>query len=209
MPDKKYELIHREALFQGYYRVERFHIRQKLDDGSWSDVFSREVFDANKFAATVLLFDPQQDKVVMIEEFRVGPMSKGDEPFLLEVVAGTVDPGETSETTARREALEEAGCEVSDLQKIFSYYPCPGCVGEYVDVFIGRTRAPASGGIFGLVHEGEHIQVHVLDAMKAISFLYTGKLRDAATIISMQWFALHHTELRSRWLVTDSSGGII
>ena len=209
MADKKYDLIHREALFQGYYRVDRFHIRQQLDDGSWSNVFSREVFDANKYAATVLLFDPQHDKVVMIEEFRAGPMSKGDEPFMIQVVAGTVDPGETSEAAAKREAIEEAGCEVTALQKLYSYYPCPGCVGEHVDVFVGRTVAPAEGTIAGLAHEGEHIRVLVMDAMQAISLLYSGKLRDAATLITMQWFALHHTELRSRWLVSEASGAII
>lgn len=209
MADKKYDLIHREALFQGYYRVDRFHIRQKLEDGSWSDVFSREVFDGNKNAAVVLLFDPQHDKVVMIEQFRPGPMSKGDEPFMIEAVAGVIDPGETPETTARREAMEEAGCEVTDLQKVFSYYPCPGCLGEHVTIFVGRTKAPEHGSIHGLAHEGEHIKVLVLDAMKAISLLYEGKLRDAASIISMQWFALHHTELRSRWLVSGASGMII
>jgi len=209
MADKKYDLIHREALFQGYYRVDRFHIRQRLDDGSWSEVFSREVFDANKHAATVLLFDPQHDKVVMIEEFRAGPMSKGHEPFMIQVVAGAVDPGETSETAARREAMEEAGCEVTDLQKLHTYYPCPGCVGEHVDVFVGRTIAPVEPRTGGLAHEGEHIRVLVMDAMQAISLLYAGKLRDAATLITMQWFALHHTELRSRWLVSEASGAII
>lgn len=209
MADKKYDLIHREALFQGYYRVDRFHIRQQFDDGTWSNVFSREVFDGNKNAAVVLLFDPQHDKVVMINQFRPGPMSKGDEPFMTECVAGVIDPGETAETTARREAMEESGCEVTDLQKVFAYYPSPGCMGEHVTVFVGRTKAPEEGGIHGLAHEGEHIRVLVMDAMKAISLLYEGKLRDAASIIAMQWFALHHTELRSRWLVSDASGMII
>ncbi|MGE4351805.1 MAG: NUDIX domain-containing protein [Bdellovibrionales bacterium] len=211
MADKKYDLIHREALYQGYYRVDRFYIRQQLEDGSWSDVFSREVFDGNKNAAVVLLFDPQQDRVVMIEEFRPGPMSKGDDPFMIQAVAGVINSGETAEETARREAVEEAGCEVTDLQKIIAYYPCPGCVGEHITIFVGRTKAPApeEAGIKGLPEEGEIIKVLVLDAMKAISLLYEGKLRDAASIIAMQWFSLHHTELRSRWLVSDASGAII
>ncbi|MDD3183020.1 MAG: NUDIX domain-containing protein [Alphaproteobacteria bacterium] len=209
MADKKYDLIHREALFQGYYRVDRFHIRQQFDDGTWSDVFSREVFDGNKDVVVLLLFDPQQDKVVMIEQFRPGPMSKGDDPFMTECVAGVIDLGETPEITARREAREESGCEVTDLQKVFSYYTSPGCLGEHVTAFVGRTKAPEEGGICGLAEEGEHIHVLVMDAMKAISLLYEGKLRDAGSIIAMQWFALHHTELRSRWLVGEASGAII
>ena len=209
MTDKKYEIIHREALFQGYYRVDRFHIRQRLDSGAWSDVFSREVFEGNKNAAVILLFDPQKDKVVLIEEFRAGPMSKGDEPFLIQTVAGVIDSGETAEATARREAMEEAGCEVTEIRKIFDYYPSPGCLGEHATLFVGRIKAPETGSVRGLPEEGEFTRVLVMDAMKAISLLYEGKLHDAATLIAMQWFALNHTDLRSRWLVSDASGAII
>lgn len=209
MSKKKYEILHRDSLFQGYFRVDRFHVRQELYAGGWSDVFSREVFDGGKVAAVVLLFDPHQDKVILIEEFRPGPMAKGDDPFLIECVAGCVNPGETHEQTARREALEEAGCEVQELQRIFAYYPSPGCMSEHTTLFVGRTKAPQDGILCGLSHEGEDIRVVVLDAMQAISLLYTGRLRDASSIIAMQWFALNHTELRSRWLVSDASGVII
>ncbi len=209
MADKKYDILHREALFQGYFRVDRFHIRQELYAGGWSDVFTREVFDGGRHAAVVLLFDPHQDKVVLIEEFRAGPMAKGDDPYLIQCVAGMVGPGETHEQTARRESIEEAGCEVTDLQKIFAYYPAPGSVSEHTVLYAGRTRAPESGGFHGLAHEGEDIKVIVVDAAQAINMLYTGKYRDASTLIAMQWFALHHTDLRSRWLVSDASGALI
>ncbi len=209
MSDKKYEIIHREALFQGYFRVDRFHLRQELYAGGWSDVFSREVFEGARNAAAVLLFDPHQDKVILIEEFRAGPMAKGDNPFLIEVVAGVIGADETPEVTARREALEEAGCEVTDLQKIASYYPSPGSVSEYTTLFVGRAKAPEDGSIYGLAHEGEDIKVVVLEAVQAINLLYSGKLRDASSVIAMQWFALHHTDLRSRWLVSDTSTMII
>lgn len=209
MADKKVELIHREALFQGYFRVDRFHVRQELYAGGWGHVFSREVFDGGKNAVAVLLFDPQHDKVVMIEQFRAGPLARGEPPFLTELVAGMADPGELPETTARREAVEEAGCEVQELQKIFSYYPSPGCMSEFTTIYVGRCTAPEDGAIHGLAHEGEDILVRVMDAAQAINLLYMGKLRDAAAIIAMQWFALHHTELRSRWLLSNSSTPII
>ena len=209
MAKKKFEIIHREALFQGYFRVDRFHLRQELYAGGWSDVFSREVFDGTRNAAAVLLFDPQHDKVVMIEEFRAGPMARGDDPYLLEIVAGVVGLDETPEQTARRESLEEAGCTVTDLQKVFAYYPSPGCISEQTTVFVGRTTAPVDGAIHGLKAEGEDIKVIVMDAMQAISLLYEGKLHDAHSIVAMQWFALHHTDLRSRWLVSDASTMII
>lgn len=209
MADKKFELLHSEALFQGWYRVDRFHVRVQMPDGGWSKPFSREIFDGNKEVMSVLLFDPKEDKVVMVEQFRAAPMSLGDDPYMIENVAGVIDPGETAEAAARREAMEEAGCDVTELQKISAYYPSPGCMAEHITVFVGRTKAPADGIILGLAEEGEYTRVHVMDAMKAISLLYTGKLRDAASIIAMQWFSLHHTDLRSRWLVSDTSGAII
>ncbi len=209
MADKKFEIVAREALFQGYFRMDRFHIRHEKFDGGWTDVFTREVLDRGRRAVGVLLFDPQHDKIVLIEEFRAAPMAKGEDPWMLELVAGIVEPGEKRETTARREALEEAGCDVAELHKIIEYYSSPGCTSEHATLYIGRTNAPEDGAVFGLPQESEDIRVHVLDATQAIGYLYSGKIRDAATIIAMQWFALRHTELRSRWLVSDASTPII
>lgn len=206
---KDYEIVHKEALFQGYFRIDRYHLRQELYEGGWSDVFMREVLDTGKQASFVLLFDPNEDKVVMIEEFRSGPMAYGESPYLLQCVAGIVNSGETFEETARREAVEEAGCEVFELQKIHSYYPSPGCQSQKNTLFVGRTKAPEDGSIHGLVEEGENIRVCVMDAAEAISKLYDGTYIDAASIIAMQWFALHRTDLRSRWLVSDASTPII
>lgn len=206
---KTYNIIKRESLFQGYFRVDRFTVRHERHDGGWSDVFTREVFDRGRKAAGVLLFDPQQDKVVLIEQFRAGPMAKEDYPWMYELVAGIVEAGESNESTARREAIEEAGCEVQELQQIASYYPSPGCLSEFTTIFVGRTQAPQDGIIKGVVGENEDIRVHVMSAHQAISLLIANKLRDSATIIAMQWFTMHHTELRSRWLVSDASTPII
>lgn len=207
--NKKYEIIERESLFQGYFRLDRFHVKHEMHAGGWTNTFTREVLDRGAKVVGVLLFDPQHDKIIMIEQFRAAVMSKNDDPWMLELVAGVVDSGETPEAAARREAMEEAGCEVTELQKLFTYYPSPGAMSEQLVLFIGRTSAPPDGSIFGVKEENEDIKVHVMEAAKAISYLYTGKLRDAASIIAMQWFAIQHTGLRSRWLVSDASTPII
>lgn len=208
MADRKYEVTHREALFQGYFRVDRFHVRHERFAGDWTPVFTREVFERGR-AAGVLLFDPHQDKVVMVEQFRAGVMAKDEYPWLMELVAGIIEPGESRESTALRECVEEAACVVTELQPILSYYASPGCMAEYTSLYVGRTVAPKQGGLQGVQRENEDIRVHVMDAAQAISLLYANKLRDAASIIAMQWFAMHHTELRSRWLMSDTSTPLI
>jgi ADP-ribose pyrophosphatase len=128
---------------------------------------------------------------------------------MIETVMGMVDANETPEQTARREALEEAGCEIAELHPIGNYYSSPGGTSEKINLFIGRTTAPEDGGLHGLASEHEDIRVHVMDAAKAIGLIYEGKIRDAQTMVALQWFAMHHTELRSRWLVSDVGTPII
>jgi len=209
MSNKKFEILTRETLFQGYFRVDRFKLRHERFEGGWSDAFTREVFDRGGRAAAVLPYDPKTDKLVLIEQFRSGVMAAGEYPWITEVVAGIIDGNEAPEDTARREAMEEAGCQISELQKIANYFSSPGCLTETITLFAGRTTAPENGQLHGVSHEQEDIRVIVLDAAQAISLLYGNKIRDALTLIALQWFAMHHTELRSRWLVSDVGTPII
>lgn len=210
MPDeKKYDIINRETLFQGYFRVDRFQVQHTRFDGTWSRPFTREVFNIGRIVSGILLYDPQQDKVVLVEQFRTGPVTHSDQPWLTEIVLGMVDADETPEQAARREAMEEAGCEVIDMQPIAHYYPSPGSTSDHVHLYVGRTVAPEHGRIGGLADENEDIKVHVLDATTAIGMIFGNKIRDAQTLIAMQWFAMHRTELRSRWLVSDVGTPII
>lgn len=209
MSDKKYDILLREVLFQGYFRVERLHVQHDRFDGTKSPVYTREVFHRSAHVSGVLLFDPQHDKVVLVEQFRAAPAAAGMDPWLTEIVLGMVDANETPEKAARREAMEEAGCEVTDLLPIASYFSSPGGTSEYIHLFAGRINAPAEGGVFGLAAENEDIRVHILDAARAISLLYANKIHDAQTLVALQWFATHHTDLRSRWLVSDVGTPII
>jgi len=209
MPDKKYEIAHRETLFQGYFRIDRFRLRHERFQGDWSDFFTREVFQQSGRFAAVLPYDPKSDKVMLIEQFRAGVLAGGEYPWITEAVAGLIDGGETPEQAARREAREEAGCAIFELQKIADYFSSPGCTAEHITLFAGRTVAPPDGAIHGVPHEHENIRVRALDAAQAISLLYAGKIRDGLTLIALQWFAMHHTDLRSRWMVSDVGTPII
>ncbi len=209
MSDEKYDILLNEVLFQGYFRVNRLHLQHETFKGDSSPVFTREVFHRSAHVSGVLLFDPQHDKVVFVEQFRAGPASIGKNPWLVEIVLGMVDANETPEQAARREVLEETGCEVLDLHPIYNCFSSPGGTSEYIHLFAGRIKAPAKGGVHGLDAEHEYIRVHVLDAARAISMLYSNQFQDSQTVIAMQWFATHHTDLRSRWLVSDVGTPII
>ncbi len=205
----KHEILNRESLFQGYFRVDRYRLRYEKFEGGWTVPHTREVFHRSKQVAGVLPFDPRSDKVVLIEQFRAGPMALGENPWMMELPMGMVDVNESPEQAAQREALEEAGCTVTELQPISKFFSSPGGTTEQILLFAGKTEAPADGTIFGLENEHENIRVHVMDAARAIGMMYSGKIRDAQTMVALQWFTMHHTELRSRWLISDVGSPLI
>jgi ADP-ribose pyrophosphatase len=209
MSDKKYTIETRETLFQGYFRVDRFRVRHEKFDGSPSGLFTREIFARSTGVAGALLFDPQHDKVVLVEQFRAGPLAAGEDPWMTEIVLGMIDGGENPEQAARREACEETGCEVAELYPIASFFSSPGGTSERVTLFAGRVTAPEDGAIHGVAGENEDIRVRVFEAHRAISLIHGDKIRDSQTLVALQWFAMHHTELRSRWLVSEVGTPII
>jgi ADP-ribose pyrophosphatase len=144
----------------------------------------------------VLLYDPTRDAVVLVEQFRAGALTKTDAPWLLELVAGIVEPGESAEDVARRESVEEAGIELGELIPITGYLPSPGGCDEWIELFCALVDAPESGGVFGLDEEGEDIKVHVIPAIEAFALVQQRVVNNAAAIIALQWLQLNHDRLK-------------
>lgn len=189
----------REPLLDGFIRIDRLHLRHKLFAGGWSDVLQREVMLRGSVAA-VLPYDPLRDQVVLIEQFRVGPFAAEDpEPWLTEIVAGMVEPGESAAAMARRETLEETGGTVARLEKIMEFYSSPGGSSQCVALFCAEVSAAAAGGIHGLAEEGEDIRVFTKSSDEALAMVQSGAIRNAITIIGLQWLALNRDALRRRW----------
>lgn len=189
------ELVAREPLYTGFFRLERYRVRHRLFAGGWTETFSREVFVRHE-AAVVLLFDPARDVVVMIEQFRAPALGKVANPWLLELVAGLIDKGsETPADVARREAVEEAGCDILALLPIASYLPSPGGSDEFVHLFLGIVDSDGVGGIHGLPDEHEDIRVHLVALAQARVLLEGGKLNNAATLIALQWLLLNRARI--------------
>jgi ADP-ribose pyrophosphatase len=136
---------------------------------------------------------------VLIEQFRIGALAAGREPWIIETVAGIIEAGESPEAVARREAEEEAGCAILDLQWIGECLVSPGGASETVTLFLGRVDSDGLGGIHGMDDENEDIKVHVVAFAEALRWVEAGRIGNASTILLLQWLALHGDEMQTRW----------
>src|SRR5512139_3513874 len=119
------EILEQRVTHQDFFRMEKFRLRHRLFSGELSQPISRELFVCGH-AAALLLYDPQRDEVVLLEQFRIVALNGPGGPWLVEIVAGVIDRDESPEQVARREALEEAGCEVQQIAFICEYLVSPG-----------------------------------------------------------------------------------
>jgi ADP-ribose pyrophosphatase len=198
LSDEKAELVERVVAFQGYFRIGRYSFRHSLYQGGQSPVIVREVFERGH-AAAVLPYDPLRDEVVLIRQFRAGSYVAGRHPWCWETVAGIIEEGETPEQVVRREAVEEASLEISDLIPIHNLIASPGACSETCTLFLGRVDAATAGGVFGLESEGENILVKTVPFAEARNMLDRGDIDNATALIALQWLALHRDEIRDRW----------
>ncbi|EHH3657186.1 ADP-ribose diphosphatase [Vibrio parahaemolyticus] len=191
------EIISKESVFEGFFKMVKYRFKHKLFAGGWSDVVEREMFERGH-AAAMLPYDPKTDQVVIIEQIRIGALEH-EHPWQLEIVAGMIDRDESAEEVIRREAEEEAGITVGRVASVTSYYPSSGGCSEKLDVFVGEVDASKAHGIHGLDYEDEDIRVHVLSREQAYQWVKDGIFENGASIIALQWLQLNHQELRPQW----------
>lgn len=185
----------RETVFQGFFRMDKLWLTHKRFDGADMPVFTRELFVRGD-ATCVLPYDPVRDEVVLLEQFRLGALGRDQSPWLLELVAGMNEEGETPEDVAQREGQEEAGLTFTKLGKICDYLVSPGGTTEMIHLFCGLISTAEAGGLFGVEHEHEDIRAHVVTADDAIAMIHDGRINNAAAIIALQWLELNRSRLR-------------
>jgi ADP-ribose pyrophosphatase len=195
----QFEVLDKAIGYSGFFRMEKYRLRHELFSGGWSPDITRECLERGH-AVAVLPYDPERDQIVLLEQFRIGALGFPSGPWLLEIVAGIMDePGETPEDVARRETVEEAGCELIELVPICHYLVSPGGTSESITLFCGRVNAAQVGGIRGVVDEHEDIRLHVVSRAEALNLLDSGRINSAAPIIALQWLKLNHSQLLERW----------
>ena len=201
----RFEVLDKSICYSGFFRMEKYRLRHELFAGGWSSEMTRECLERGH-AVAVLLYDPGSDRVVLLEQFRVGALEFPGGPWLLEIVAGIMDdPDETTEEVARRETVEEAGCEILDLIPICHYLVSPGGTSETITLFCGRVDASTvAGGVRGVAAEHEDIRVSVVSRAEALELLHVGRINSAAPIIALQWLELNWPKLLARWNVPSA-----
>ena len=195
----KWSVIQQEILYKGFFKLTGIELRHDLFAGGQSKVLRRELLDRGQ-AVAVLPYDPLRDEIVLVEQFRIGAGEDETSPWMIEIIAGYQEPGESAVDVVYREAQEEAGCELTDLLPVYQYYSSPGGSNEQIRIFLGRTDSSSINGIHGLDEEGEDIKVHVISVQQAFDWLDSGRINSAAPIIALQWFRLNHHRIRKQWL---------
>jgi ADP-ribose pyrophosphatase len=204
--EKKHKIIRNEEVFSGFLKMRRYHLQHTSFHGGWCGEVMRERLEGLA-AVAVLLYDPQRDLVVLVEQFRIGLMGQSDPPWSIETVSGFCDTlHETPEEVARREVVEETGCSLKALTHIGEFIVSPGISVERVNLYCGRVDADGVEGIYGLEHEGEEMRAVVMPRSQAFGELF-GRLNTTPLIISLQWLEANHSRVVAEWGRVADTGG--
>jgi len=193
------KLVLEETVHAGFYRMVRLYFRHRLFKGGWSDTLEREVV-LHGDVAVIVPYDPKTDRVVLLEQFRNGKFAAGDgRPWSISIAAGMIEEPENAEETARREILEETGCQVGFMEKAMTFYSMPGGSSQRMTIFCAEVSAENAIGIHGIAEEGEDIRVFSASYYRCKEMLENNQFDNAATIIGIEWLGRNRDRLRKIW----------
>ncbi|MCG8383251.1 MAG: NUDIX domain-containing protein [Gammaproteobacteria bacterium] len=193
---QNWKILNKKAVFNGYFQVYKYRLQHTRYDGGLTPAFDREVFERGH-AVVVIPYDHALDSTLLIEQFRPGVLGSNESPWLTEFIAGIIDPGETEETVAHREAAEEANCTLKNLYHITRYFVSPGCMTETMSLYLAEADLSQAGGVFGLEEEAENIRATVVSLQEAFARLERGDINNAMALIGLQWLQLNYQTLRN------------
>lgn len=192
MTENDVKIKSKSIVHEGFCHIEHFAMQHRTFAGPWTDIYTRELMIKPRVAAA-LPYDPKHDKVVLIEQFRVGALGQNVTPWLIEIVAGIMDKEhpESYEELIKREMKEEACLDIEALLPICDYLVTPGCSTEKVKLFCAIVDCTKAPKFCGVASEHEDIKIHVLSTKEAFAAVKSGQINNAATIIALQWLELN------------------
>lgn len=193
-----YKIIDSCITYDGFFKIRTIDYQFEQYQGGMSKPLTHEVFERGD-AVVVLPYDPSTDTVLLIEQFRVATTEKLSNPWLLELVAGIIEPNEHPEEVAKREMIEESGCQIHNLQLIQKYFTSPGGCSEQVWLFLGLFDSTHATGFHGLANEGENIRLLPTPYEKCIKLIEEDKIKNGPALIGLQWLMLNHTKVVNQY----------
>jgi len=184
---KKVLIKKKRNVLDDFFKVEEAYLQFEKFNGEMSDTVRRFSLERGDSVA-VLTFNRHTNKLILISQFRY-PTYKNGHGWTIETIAGMMDPGETPEETARREAEEETGLNVTALEHITTFYPSPGGSSELIFLYYsevsGESKKRDNTG--GIISEGEDIISLEISLEDALGKIRSGEIMDAKTIIGIYW----------------------
>jgi ADP-ribose pyrophosphatase len=195
------EIAHTQTVSARHLRIDTFGFRHRLFSGEWSAERNYDVLRRGQ-AVAIVLYDPDRDRVVLVEQFRLPALIADSSPWQLEVAAGLIDTDETPRAVAVRETREETGLAlIGEPVLIQRYLSSTGNSDEAVVLFCGRVDSTAAAGVHGLPEEHENIRVIVKTLAEVEALLDTGAIESGHTLIGLYWLLRHRDRLRQLWSV--------
>lgn len=204
--DYKVNILDITPAYKGYFKLNKYRVAYRQFNGHMGGEVQREVFERGH-AVAVIPYDPIADKIILIEQFRIGThigmqdenwMDKNAHAWMYEIVAGVIDKGEQPSDVAIREMKEEANLDILDLRYIQPFFVSPGAVSEYIHLYLAIVDSRKAGGIFGLEDEAEDIKTHILPTAEVWQLLDSGKITNATALIALQWLRLNHKNIKPK-----------
>lgn len=187
----------KETRYAGHFSVDEYKLSHERFEGGFTPVLTRELVKRED-AVAVVPYDPVTDKIVLIEQFRMGVIREKS-PWIKEIVAGLIEENEQPEDVARRETREEAGCQLQDLIKIVDFYPSPGGFSELIHLYVGKISIAEVAQYAGLDDEGEDIKIHTVALEDIATMLKRGEMRSAVGLIGLQWVLDNQDLIKRQW----------
>ena len=186
----------KRLVYKGFFSVEEHDLTYQKFNNEQSNVVTRSTLVSSD-AVIVLPYDPINDRILLIEQFRAGPYVKGDEnPWVLEPIAGLIDEGETPESAGIREAQEEAHLEIKRLELVARSYPSPGISTEFFHQYIGIVSLPEETNLVsGLESEAEDIRSHIFSYEEFYKMIVEGEMNVGPAILLGLWLSKNRKSL--------------
>ncbi|AXT61040.1 GDP-mannose pyrophosphatase NudK [Aquimarina sp. AD10] len=191
MSNQNIKITKKEILSDNWYTLHKVTYEYLNKQGQW-ETHQREAYDRGN-GAVILLYNTSIKKIILTSQFRLPTYINGNtNGMMIEACAGLLDQ-DNPEDCIRKETEEETGYKIDKVQKVFESYMSPGSVTEVLYFFIAEYTSDmkvSDGG--GIQEEQENIEVLELDFEKAMSMMYSGEIKDAKTIMLLQYAKIHN-----------------